>query len=177
MFNIKKLLGIQKEFGDSIAYKPTMLQYILALNVEIAELLNLLPWKWWKSTYEMDKAKILEELADVLAFWFSYYNLFFANHHVTALLPTEEVVEREKDQLEHSIIYGIERELKNSEEPNVFHIHFEDQYSMIQMETAGRRMGKLIGIVMRITGASLEDVTVAYTEKMIVNWSRQKNKY
>lgn len=177
MFRLKELLKVQKEFGDSIAYQPTALEYILALNVEIAELINLLPWKWWKKQYTLDRVKILDELADVLAFWLSYYNLYFSKHHVTQLLPTETVVEHEKEQLEKSILYGLEKELARSDSLNLHYIGFEDQFTMVQLEVAGRRLGKLIGIVMKVTDAKLEEVVAAYRAKMEVNWSRQKNHY
>jgi dimeric dUTPase (all-alpha-NTP-PPase superfamily) len=179
MFDLKELLSIQKQFGDSIQYLPTPQEYILALNVEIAELLNLLPWKWWKKTYTMDKTKILDEMADVLAFWLSYYNLFFEKHHATVLLPTDQVVEHEKEQLQRSIMNEIGREMDKDKtrKLNVQYISFEDQFTMVQFEVAGRRLGRLIGIVMTVTDTKLEDIVAAYKTKMEVNWSRQKNHY
>ncbi len=42
--------------------------YFLALNVELGELLQELNWKPWKEPREIDKPRVIDEFADVLAF-------------------------------------------------------------------------------------------------------------
>jgi len=42
--------------------------YFLALNVELGELLQELNWKPWKESKAINKARVVDEFADVLAF-------------------------------------------------------------------------------------------------------------
>lgn len=48
-----------------------VLNYVIAMNEELAEVQRNLPWKWWKNESEVDKEETLEELVDLLHFWVS----------------------------------------------------------------------------------------------------------
>lgn len=70
---LKQCLQLQKRLGYDI---PRMMDseridlgswYALALMVEAGELVQTLPWKPWKKG-DVNKAKTLDELADVLIF-------------------------------------------------------------------------------------------------------------
>ncbi len=48
-----------------------VLNYVIAMNEELAEVQRNLPWKWWKNENEVDREETLEELVDLLHFWVS----------------------------------------------------------------------------------------------------------
>ena len=174
MFPLEQLLKIQNDFAKSLRHKPTLDQYVFALNIEIAELLNVLPWKWWKKNHVVDKAKALDELADVLAFWFSVYNLLLAR------IPKVEVdfkLTKELEVIRFNIEYGIAKEMNVQGLPKAEYISYETPYTIVNIRTAGRRLGSIIGTVMRHTGATVFEITQAYKDKMEVNYTRQKTEY
>lgn len=178
MFDLKELLSIQRDFADSLTHKPTLAQYVFAMNIEVAELLNKLPWKWWKKKQDVIKEDVLDELADVLAFWLSAYNLIFKNLPKAIVTDPQFVLDHEIDVIQTNINYGIARELQNTpskiEDLNTC---FESPNTIVSPATAGRRLGSLIGYTMRVSGASITDVVQAYKVKMEENYNRQKRGY
>lgn len=174
MFPLADLLKIQDEFAKSLKHKPTLDQYVFALNIEIAELLNTLPWKWWKKNHVTDKTKALDELADVLAFWFSAYNFILKR------IPKAEAdfnMGRELDVIQFNIEYGIAKEMNVQGMPKAEYITYETTHTIVNIRTAGRRLGRIIGTVMRHTGTSILEITAAYKNKMEENHSRQHTNY
>lgn len=178
MFKLKELLKIQREFADSLAHKPTLSQYVFAMNIEISELLNTLPWKWWKRDQTINKERTLDELADVLAFWFSACNLVFASMP-KALVEKGFSINKEIELIQFQITTSIEEELKRSKQPisEFESITYETANTFTPLATAGRRLGRLIGKVMVHTGATYFEVVEAYKNKMVINWERQQKKY
>lgn len=51
--------------------EPTPNRILLAVYIEVAETIQEVPYKWWK-TKEFDRDKFLEEIADILHFVVSY---------------------------------------------------------------------------------------------------------
>ncbi len=175
MNNLKKLLNVQKDFNETLYVKPSAQDYVFALNIEISELLNTLPWKWWKKEQPIDKTAILDELADVLAFWLSWHN-----DHIDEIVERlEEAPEKTKEDLIHTlefnINYGIAKE--QGLKPKLHRVEYETNDSLKRYTGAGRRLGLLIAIVMHYTNATMLEITDAYNTKMQVNYNRQKTKY
>lgn len=179
MFNLKELLSIQKDFADSLPHKPTLAQYVLALNVEIGELVNKFPWKWWKQKQVIVKQDILDELADVLAFWLSAYNLIFKNLPKAIVASEGFVLDKEIAAIESNINYGMARELQSEKLSRIEDLItcFESPNTIVSPQTAGRRLGALIGYTMRVCDASILEVVDAYKTKMTENYDRQKRGY
>lgn len=179
MFKLGELLEIQKAFADTLTHKPTLAQYILALNVEIAELVNTLPWKWWKQKQGVNKAQSLDELADVLAFWLSAYNLIFKNLPKASKFDQEQIIKKEIELITANIEYGIARELAGAKPSKMEDVvsSFETIHTITSPQTAGRKLGGLIGHTMRVTGATILEVQAAYKSKMLENENRQKQGY
>lgn len=180
MFELKELLSIQQEFADSLPHKPSLAQYVLAYNVEVGELINTLPWKWWKKSPELhSKEDALDELADVLAFWLSAYNLIFRNLPKAITASDTFVLDKEIKAIESNINYGIARETQGNYKPKIEDLNscFESPNTIVSPQTAGRRLGSLIGFVMKSTDVSLLEVVAAYKKKMEENWDRQKRGY
>lgn len=174
MLNLKQLLQTQNEFAKSIKAQVRPDQLVFALNIELSELLNTLPWKWWKTQQTINKEKTLDELADVLAFWFSWYNLYFENHRKTASILEVDLYEKGVETLETGIMEGIGVTVATDD---IFKIHYEDIYTLVSIHSSGRRMGRLIGLVMQLTNSTLDDVKNAYLKKMEINWERQRTNY
>lgn len=55
--------------ADVLGNPDTIRTYVLATIIELAEFIQTLPWKPWRtSVKEIDDKKILDEFADILAF-------------------------------------------------------------------------------------------------------------
>ena len=72
------LLVVQRKVDNKImeglSEKPTPEMIYFAMLTEFFELANAIgTWKWWKKNHTLDKDKILDELADVIAFFLSFY--------------------------------------------------------------------------------------------------------
>lgn len=78
--NLKDLVGIQREVDARIKEnwnRPVNAEgLILAFNVELFEYFNAIGvWKWWKNSHVVDRDRVLDELADLFAFYISLVNL------------------------------------------------------------------------------------------------------
>lgn len=76
-WKLEDLLKTQSEVRDEVMKKlkkaPTKEDHSLAMHVEVFELFNAIgTWKWWKHSHVPNKERILDELADVMAFFLSY---------------------------------------------------------------------------------------------------------
>lgn len=74
--NLEGLLPLQRDVNrkvnEKLETKPTASQYVLAFNIELYEFMNAVgTWKWWKHNHELNKERVLDELADCYAFFLS----------------------------------------------------------------------------------------------------------
>lgn len=77
---IKDMLETQREVDNKVRANTTQTitneSLILAFNVELFEFFNEVGvWKWWKKSHVTDRGAVLEELADVTAFFLSLINM------------------------------------------------------------------------------------------------------
>lgn len=176
MFQLKELLKIQKAFSDTLNSNPTPQQYCFAMNIEISEFLNALPWKWWKKNQFADKANILDELSDVIAFWLSWYNVYFTNYRLLRYSTDEE-----KNQDIEKMIENLEYYLNNVKKPKdcplQYDISYPDGNSLHNITFSGANMARLISLAMWYTDCSILDVIEAYKLKMGINYERQATNY
>ena len=56
------------KLNDMLLEKDTLRTYVLALMVELGELIQTMDWKPWRTKKRMDDAVIADEFADILAF-------------------------------------------------------------------------------------------------------------
>lgn len=76
---LDRIFELQARFDEEVARRrsldfdfPTWMQKeILAMLSELAELLDELPFKWWKNPREVDLGRVREELVDLLHFLIS----------------------------------------------------------------------------------------------------------
>jgi len=172
MLKLKELLEIQEDFTKTINAPVSLQDYLFALNIELAEFLNTLPWKWWKRLQTVDKEKILDELADVLAFFLSYYNLYLKEYSC----PIKDQSKEEKNGVVDSIIFklelGITRAVQQKSHDIKDTVYF-DKFGMSNPEVVGFRIGRLIKMAMNATKADFDEVITAYKKKMDINHHRQ----
>lgn len=74
--NLEALLPTQRDvnrkINEKLDKKPAANNYILAFNIELYEFFNAVgTWKWWKHNHEVNKERVLDELADCYAFFLS----------------------------------------------------------------------------------------------------------
>lgn len=175
MIKLNELLDVQNEFAETLSVKPTKSQYALALNIEISEFLNTLPWKWWKKQQTVNKEKTLDELADILAFWLSWYNLYLRDIKSNNALYDATKYQEDVQLLEFNINYGIGKE-QNSV-PKLELIEYETVATLSHLTASARRLGRLIYTAMYYTNATPLEIVAAYKKKMNVNYDRQKTNY
>lgn len=69
---LESLGDCQRVFLERLGHlepsKDVLSRYALALAIEVSEFSNELPWKTWKPGMEMDRDRVIDEFADILAF-------------------------------------------------------------------------------------------------------------
>lgn len=80
MDRLEEIFVLQKQFNDEIIRTRKldqvnddqwMQRYMMAMFVEMAELMDETNYKWWKNPKEVDKDAVKEELVDILHFFVS----------------------------------------------------------------------------------------------------------
>lgn len=163
-WKLEELLATQMKVRDVIMKKldraPTKEQHTLALQVEVFELFNEIGnWKWWKKSHLPKKDRILDELADVIAFFLSYF----------LLLNKEE-------QMRIAVWMD-----------DTFDTYMETDYSLIDYVseniTEGVAMPPFllmtvsVAVVLKTLKCEWQEIINAYNEKSKVNIERQQNNY
>lgn len=156
--NIKKMLEAQKELDAALFQKGGLKEYPIeqiktAYRVELGEMLQ--EWKqfkYWKNTKgEVDRGKLLEEIADCIHFALSLENY---NQYYDEI--EEDIIDFNAEVLLHGkfIYRTIER---------CFECGFEAIRDTL-------RLGVKLGF-------TLEELEKAYWDKNKINWERIKNNY
>jgi len=76
---LNEIFQMQRELDDFIksgrdlnySLSEWLQRKAIALNVEMAEVMDEVNYKWWKNNAEIDKQKVKEELVDVFHFFVS----------------------------------------------------------------------------------------------------------
>lgn len=166
--NFKNLYEIQKRVAAKVLekakYVPGALDYIVAAHVEVFEFINKIGvWKWWKHSHTLDKAQVLDELADVIAFFVSYIN------YVSDKNPEyKEVVD--------SDISAILLALDSFEAENVIR-NISYGIEMGQQQPIFALMAECIYLANKYVDATWEEIEDAYLKKSQENIRRQENNY
>lgn len=79
MDRLEEIFSLQKQFNDEVIANRKlegdnelwMQRYMMAMFVEMAELLDETNYKWWKNPKVVDEDAVKEELVDVLHFFIS----------------------------------------------------------------------------------------------------------
>ncbi len=177
MIKLNELLTIQEDFANSLHQNPTSKEVLFAMNIEVSEFLNTLPWKWWKKNKDVDKEKVLDELADVMAFWLTWNNLHLKNLLFQNVYSNgEEIYQKEVATMQHMIMYAIEHKDANKNN-SIMSVNYADYETMHNVSTNAYFLADLIKLALLYTDADLWEITAAYKNKMQENYDRQKRNY
>ena len=179
---------VNKKIGEKLTKAPIAGQYVLAYNVEMYEFINAVGiWKWWKHSHVVDRARVLDELADCFAFYLS-----------AALTLIEEI--KRDDEVSHpradfigqsiavynDILTGIAEKPQNMSDEDY---HRGAAIELIQLLGTSNESQKepintssSFGILLNIAELVLENLTwdeiaAAYYAKSDVNKERQTKNY
>lgn len=153
-------LTVTKRLEESELKKPTAIDYLIAMHVEFFEFVNELGfWKWWKQNHNLDRENVLDELADIMAFY------------LEIMLLTENV--EEKDEMVNEIIENLSEYKKQ----DIL------EWVSTSIET-GAEKGHVVVMAIAISLATKvfedltwEEIEEAYMKKSQVNIDRQKQDY
>jgi len=162
LLNVQKTVNIEvtnRLKGNNLK-EPKVIDYLIAMHVELFELINELGfWKWWKQSHKTNKERILDELADVVAFY------------LEILLLTEKA--KEKDEWINDAISAF----SDYDKQDIL------EYLSSSIETEkSKSHGELMAIAIVLVTKTLDDITWediegAYMKKSEVNIQRQKDNY
>lgn len=165
-WNLTGMLEMQRKVNDKVMEKlktpPTPIDYLLAMHVEVFEFINAVgTWKWWKHSHVPNKEKILDELADVMAFFFSY--VLTLDNETLLSIP--------------EILADLYSELEGNTNEDI--LSFVTQTINDGLEGLNAPVLMAISVVIagntvQATWAEIED---AYFKKSEVNIKRQENNY
>lgn len=163
--NFKELQPIQDEVNAVVNARliendldlPDAMSYLVAMHVEFFEFINAVgTFKFWKHSHTHDKERILDELADIMAFFLSIGKI---NDDMDAVISETEVELADYDTL--AIIRSVSAAIQTGE------------------ETANDLilMGIAIEIARREVGATWDEIADAYKKKSAENIARQERGY
>jgi dimeric dUTPase (all-alpha-NTP-PPase superfamily) len=163
--NFKSLEPIQKEVNEIVNARlienkmalPVQMDYLVAMHVEFFEFINAVgTFKFWKHSHNPDKERVLDELADIIAFFLSIGEID---------KNADVVISETQDELAEystlSIMRSVSAAIQTGE------------------ETANDLilMGIAVEIARREVDATWEDIEAAYKKKSEENIRRQKEGY
>jgi dimeric dUTPase (all-alpha-NTP-PPase superfamily) len=163
-WKLDELLKVQMEVRDEVMKKlktpPTKEDHTLAMHIELFELFNEIgTWKWWKHSHIPKKDRILDELADVIAFFLSYMLL---------LEPTKQA----------QVALWMDDNFNNFMDPEVDVIRY-----VSESVTAGAPLPPMVlmltalAAVIKTLNCEWTEIIYAYNQKAKVNIERQRNNY
>jgi dimeric dUTPase (all-alpha-NTP-PPase superfamily) len=163
--NFKDLQPIQDEVNAVVNARliennmelPVQMDYLVAMHVEFFEFINAVgTFKFWKHSHNPDKARVLDELADVMAFFLSIGEI---NDNVDAVITETETELASYTTL--SIIRSVSAAFQSGEE----------------VANDIILMGIAVEIARREVGATWEEIKEAYETKSAENIKRQQEGY
>lgn len=165
------LLDLQKQVNKKVLEKlerpVNTEEFILAFNVEFFEFLNEIgTWKWWKHSHVPNRERILDELADLYAFFLS---IMLNNSEIDLKMVEDELTrivnEIYKDREQKNLINDIILVLGTDNE-------IEKPVPTLN------RFAIAIGLTrLLFDGITYDEITEAYRKKSQVNIDRQNENY
>lgn len=163
-----ELLPIQKSVNKVVNKRlvlndidlPEPIDYVLAMHVEFFEYINAIgTWKWWKQNHELKKEKVLDELADIMAFFLSA-QIAFGNKSAKMDEAIGEIIENLEPYQAVDIMQNVSISIHEG----------EPQPSMALM-------GIAVSLAIKTVEATWEEIVAAYEHKSEVNIQRQEENY
>jgi dimeric dUTPase (all-alpha-NTP-PPase superfamily) len=181
--NLFELVTIQEAVNEKIREKLTrkieVEEFILAFNVELFEYFNAIgTWKWWKHSHQINREKILDELADCFAFFVSAIVLL---NDISLEQEKESIISLVEQKLNNNL-YALEenmldekRDAKSIANELIIFTGADNESQPIPML---ERFAISIFLAMLLfPGITWEEITAAYKKKSQVNIDRQVQGY
>lgn len=157
---LKTQMAVRDEVMKKLKTAPTKEDHTLAMHVEVFELFNEIGvWKWWKKSHVPKKERILDELADVIAFFLSYMLLLEPQKQAQMAIWMDDNFENFMDDNIDVIKYVSESITDGVALP-----------PMVLMLAA-------LAATIKTLKCEWTEIIYAYNEKSKVNIERQKNNY
>lgn len=143
---------------------------VVALHVEAFEFINQVGiWKWWKQNHKFDKERILDEMADIIAFAISFYITYSERENG----PGKEQVFNELNRYVVETMEGIKeydtKTLIFSISAALNEINLSASPALI--------LAICLQITKNVTNATDEEIEEAYIKKSAENIKRQESNY
>lgn len=153
--------AVNQKVSEKAKYQPEAVDYALAAQVEMFEFINQIgTWKWWKHNHQVDKVKILDELADVIAFFLSFA-ISFENYPIREMdAAISDYIFALKDFPTNSILKNIASSINNGSSQPMTLI-----------------MAEAVVLAMQSIEATWEEIENAYLSKSETNIKRQETNY
>jgi len=163
-WKLDELMKVQMSVRDEVMKKlttpPTKEDHTLAMHVEVFELFNEIGvWKWWKKSHVPKKDRILDELADVIAFFLSYMLLLEPTKQAQVAIWMDDNFDKFMDKDVDVIRYVSENITEGVATP-----------PMVLMLAS-------LAATIKTLNCEWTEIIYAYNEKARVNIERQKNNY
>lgn len=163
-WKLDELMKVQMSVRDEVMKKlktaPTKEDHTLAMHVEVFELFNVIgTWKWWKNSHILKKDRVLDELADVIAFFLSYMLLLEPAKQAQVAIWMDDNFEKFMDPEVDVMRYVSENITEGQAMP-----------PMILMLAS-------LAATIKALKCEWTEIISAYNEKAKVNIERQKNNY
>ena len=163
-WKLEELLKTQAEVRDEVMKKlktpPTKEDHTLAMHIELFELFNEIgTWKWWKNSHILKKDRVLDELADVIAFFLSYMLLLEPTKQAQVAIWMDDNFDTFMDPEVDVIRYVSENITTGQQMP-----------PMLLMLTA-------LAATIKALKCDWTEIIYAYNQKAKINIERQRNNY
>lgn len=180
---IQSLITVQKEVNRKIREKlsrpPEADEMLLAFNTELFEYFNAIgTWKWWKHSHKVDRERVLDELADCFAFFFSLIDI---ENEVALLQDKPEIIADVEIEM-NEILEKLENMLKETDQDrediiNDLMVYIGSDNEMDPVLTIERMTIAIFISTVLFHDATWEELTDAYLKKSEVNIKRQEENY
>lgn len=157
---LKTQIAVRDEVMKKLKTAPTKEDHTMAMHVEVFELFNVIgTWKWWKHSHVPNKERILDELADVIAFFLSYMLLLEPTKQAQTAIWMDDNFDKFMDKEVDVIRYVSENITEGNPTP-----------PMVLMLAS-------LAATIKTLNCEWTEIIHAYNEKARVNIERQKNNY
>jgi len=181
--NIQELMDIQREVNAKVREKMERAieadEFLLAFNVELFEYFNAIgTWKWWKHSHEINREKVLDELADCFAFFLSAIDV---ENEVSLLRDEKEVIpdiEADLNEIFEALTANFrETDLDRNLVINDLILYVGTDNEIQGILTIERFAIAIFIATLLFDGITWDEITEAYKVKSNVNIQRQVENY
>lgn len=181
--DILSLITIQQDVNRKIREKlsrpPEADEMLLAFNTELFEYFNAIgTWKWWKHSHQLDRERVLDELADCFAFFLSLIDI---ENEVALLQDKPEIISDVQIEM-NEILQTLQKMLNETDQDrediiNDLMVYIGSDNEMEPVLTIERMTIAIFISTVLFHDITWEEMTNAYRQKSDVNIKRQEENY